>query len=77
MKAEINQPHERKTEKIQEMSTVGEFSPIWPSECRSGWPRESLKEGLCVGTAEPNHLSSRPWEFCWDQEVSIPNLQNK
>lgn len=59
------------------MSTMGEFLPIWQPENRGGWPKESPRGGLCVGTAEPDHLSLRPWQSCWDQEVSILNLQSK
>lgn len=73
-KLKFNQPHKIKVEKTQEMSPMCEFLPIWQSGCRWGWPRESPREGLCVGTAEPNHLSLRPWESSWDQEVSTVNL---
>lgn len=66
-----------KQRKLKKWVPSVEFLPIWQSVCRWGLSRESLREGLCVETAEPNHLSLRPWEYFWDQEISISNLLNR
>lgn len=73
-KPKFSQDCDRKRKNPQ-VGTTCQFLPVWLSVCRWGLPVGKLREELCAGTAEPNHLSSRPWGSGWDQEVSIPNLE--